>query len=164
MREKARFPGHFAALALCLFVLSVFGTDAHAAAKRASPPLTSPQATLVEFYHWYLDALMKHRVPIKDDGARIATYVGRARLQNLKRRMNSPEGLDEDYFTRAQDYFDDWADNVAVSDVQIAAKTATANVILGATEESRHPLALQLLRENGRWKIARVSEPPAKKQ
>jgi hypothetical protein len=70
---------------------------------------------VVEFYRWYLGELAKDRNPLQDDHAKIETYVSKALVQELDRHIDSEEGLDEDYFTRAQDYLEDWASNIAVS-------------------------------------------------
>jgi len=148
-----------AALAFCLLLSSVFPDHAQAADSAALFPQNTPQSTLNEFYRWYLDALMKQRVPLEDDHVKMATFVGRTLLRTLDRRLKSDEGFGEDYFTRAQDYFDDWLSNITVSNMRAGRKTASATVALGASRESRHRLALQLVREDGGWKISRVGAP-----
>src|SRR5215510_10050422 len=96
-----------------------------------------PQATLAEFYHWYLEALAKDRNPLGDDRAKMEQYVSKTLLQQIERHINSPEGLGEDYFTKAQDYLEDWQTNIVVSDVRIEGKAASAIVTLGATKKSK---------------------------
>jgi hypothetical protein len=129
-------------------------------ATSAQSPASSqnvPQATLTAFYHWYLEALADSRDPLHDDRAKIEGYVSKGLLRGIDRRSKSAEGLDEDYFIRAQDYLEDWASNIAVSDVQIKDGTASAKVTLGATKQSRYPLAVNLIKEGDAWKTSKVS-------
>ena len=136
----------------CLLLVGAFGANAQSPASSQN----TPQATLTSFYHWYLEALAKSRDPLHDDRAKIEGYVSKGLLREIDRLSKSSEGLDEDYFIRAQDYLEDWASNIVVSDVQIKDKTASATVTLGATKESRYPLALNLIKEGDAWKITKV--------
>jgi hypothetical protein len=137
---------------VCLLLTGAFG----AYARSPGSSLKTLQATLTGFYHWYLEALAKSRDPLHDDRAKIEVYVSKGLLREIDRLSKSAEGLDEDYFIRAQDYLEDWANNIVVSDVQIKDRTASATVTLGATKESRHPLALNLIKEGDAWKITKV--------
>jgi hypothetical protein len=145
-----------------LLLIWVLGAQAQAPAAElpavAAPNSGStPQATLTAFYHWYLQAIAKDRNPVQDDRAKISDPV----IRDIDRRLNSPQGLDEDYFTQAQDYLDDWLTNIVVSDVKTDGKAATAVVTLGRTKDSRHRLAVTLIDEEGNWKISGVSRPTA---
>ena len=137
---------------VCLLLICAFGAYAQSPASSQN----TPQATLTSFYHWYLEALAKSGNPLEDDRAKIEVYVSKGLLREIDRRSKSSEGLDEDYFIRAQDYLEDWASNIVVSNVQIKDKTASATVTLGATKQSRHPLTLNLIKEGDAWKIAKV--------
>jgi Protein of unknown function (DUF3828) len=145
------------ALFTLVCLLLVCASGAHAQSPASSQ--NTPQATLTAFYHWYLEALAKSRDPLHDDRAKIEVYVSKGLLREIDRLSKSAEGLDEDYFIRAQDYLEDWASNIVVSDVQIKDGTASATVTLGATKQSRHPLALNLIKEGDAWKIAKISQP-----
>jgi hypothetical protein len=135
-----------------LLLFWVFG--AHAQAPANSP--STPQSTLTAFYYWYLESLAKSRDPLHDDRSKIEAYVSKGLLREIDRLSNSSDGLDEDYFIRAQDYLNDWASNIVVSDVKINGSAASAKVTLGSTKQSRHPLALNLINEGDVWKISRV--------
>nr|WP_294501562.1 DUF3828 domain-containing protein [uncultured Rhodopila sp.] len=108
------------------------------------------------FYRWYLEALAGNRNPILDDRAALAAYVSKPLLAEIDRRVNSAEGFDEDYFTRAQDYFDDWKGHIAVSNLRTRGEAASATVTFGSTKQSRHRLAINLICEGKAWKIAGV--------
>jgi hypothetical protein len=138
---------------VCLLLVCAFG--AHAQSPDSSQ--NTPQATLTSFYRWYLQEFAKSRDPLHDDPAKIEGYVSKKLLREIDRLNKSSEGLDADYFIRAQDYLEDWASNIVVSDVQIKDRTASATVTLGATKESRYPLKLNLSKEGDVWKIAKVS-------
>ena len=79
--------------------------------------------------------------------------------------INLPSGaaLQKDYFLQAKDYFDDWADHIAVSEVTMDGDTASALVSLGDPTQGTKRLALTLVREDGRWKISRVNKAAALK-
>jgi hypothetical protein len=147
---------------LCLFFLvagfvganSISG-ESHSSSAPADQ--IGPTAVLRTFYHWYLTELINDRNPMHDDRSKMETYVSKALLTEIDRRSESPNGLDEDYFIKAQDYLEDWESNVRVSDVHIEDNVATAVVTLGAAKESQHPLALSLTRDGMSWKISKVA-------
>jgi hypothetical protein len=138
---------------VCMLLVCAFGAHAQSPASSQN----TPQPTLTAFYHWYLEELAKSRDPFHDDRAKIEVYVSKGLLREIDRRSKSSEGLDEDYFIRAQDYLEDWASNIVVSDVQTKGTTASAVVTLGSTKQSRHPLSLNLIKEGDAWKISKVS-------
>jgi hypothetical protein len=148
-------------LALNLLLAFAAGHAAEAAADAAARAGT-PQAVLAEFYPWYIGELAKRRVPVAQDRAMMQTYVAADALRDIEWMMNRPNGgkagLREDYFIRARDFFDDWADHVAVSEVMIDGDTASALVTLGDPAQGVQRLALTLLREGDVWKISRVNE------
>jgi len=121
----------------------------------------TPQETAAAFYRWYLGEIASHRDPLTQDRAKVESYVTKGLLQEIDRRINSPDGLDEDYFIRAQDYLDDWLTNIAVSDVEIHGQNASETVTLGATKQSRHRVELKLVNEGGAWRISEVGGPSA---
>jgi hypothetical protein len=68
-----------------------------------------------------------------------------------------PEGLDGDYFVAAQDFDNQWAKKISVSNVQINDKNATAEVMLkGATADMNRRLKVNLALEAGTWKVDKV--------
>jgi hypothetical protein len=139
----------------CLLVSCAF--SAHAQSARADSKGT-PQATLMAFYHWYLQEMAKNRDPLTDDRSKLEEYASKALVQEVALLRKSSD-VGEDYFIRAQDEPEDWASHIVVTDVQIHGTIASAIVTLGATKESRHRLALKLIKEAGSWKISKVSEP-----
>ena len=152
--EKHRVRSVLALFALaCLLLICAFGAHGQSPASSQS----TPQATLAAFYHWYLEELAKNRDPLHDDRSKMEVYVSKGLLREIDKRANSSEGLDEDYFTRAQDYLEDWASNIVVSDVRIDGRAASAMVTLGSTKQSRQRLALNLINEGNVWKISKVS-------
>lgn len=116
----------------------------------------SPQTTLVEFYHWYIESLDRHRNPLSDEPEKIEQYVSKKLIQHIDKLSSSPEGLDEDYFLKSQDILEDWPAHIVVSEVRMKGKSASAIVTLGATKESKHRLILDLVQEGNSWKISKV--------
>ena len=150
-------------LPACAF-LAFAGTQLVYAADGVTPA-TTPEAAVRLFYPWYLGEMMKGRVPFNEE--RMRDYVAENTLRDIAFMMNRPNGgkrgLQEDYFLQAKDYFDDWADHIAVSEVTIDGDTASALVALGDPAQGTRRLALTLVREGGGWKISRVNEPSASK-
>jgi hypothetical protein len=149
---------------LCLILHSAIAPATGAAQSSAAPaaqPQTGEITTAVtDFYRWYLGAFAKDQVPIKTDRARMEAHVTKELLQQIDKKMKSPDGLDADYFLKAQDYMDDWSSNIALSRIRVNGDAATATLTLGATKESKHLLALRLVHEGDTWKISRVSRVP----
>ena len=83
-------------------------------------------------------------------------YVAEDALRDIAFMMNRPNGgkrgRQEDYFLEAKDYFDDFADHIAVSEVTIDGDPASALVALGDPALGTKCLALTLVREHGGWK------------
>jgi len=158
-------------LLACAF-LAFAGTHLVYAADGVTPapaataaPAATPEAAVRLLYPWYLGEMMKGRVPFTEE--RMHDYVAGDTLRDLAFMMNRPNGgkpgLQQDYFLRAKDYFDDFADHIAVSNVTIDGDDASALVALGDPAMGTQNLALAFVREDGGWKISRVNEAPASK-
>ena len=146
-------------------VLVFAGTQIVYAADGGTPaPAATPEAAVRLFYPWYLGEMLKGRVPLTEE--RMHDYVAEDTLRDIAFMMNRPNGgkrgLQEDYFLQAKDYFDDWTDHIAVSEVTIDGDTASALVALGDPAQGTRRLALTLLREDGGWKISRVNAAASK--
>lgn len=122
---------------------------------RAEAPL-APDATVSAFYGWYLHALSADHDPLHDDKAQLSTYVSTALIREIERQINSPNGLDADYFIQSQDYLDDWLTNISVTKTTINGDTASVVVTLGTTKESIWKLGVTLKKERNLWKIRKV--------
>jgi hypothetical protein len=151
-------------LLACAFLAFASTHEVYAADVTPSPAAT-PEAAVRLFYPWYLGEMMKGRVPLTEE--RMQDYVAEDTLRDIAFMMKRPnggkQGLQEDYFLQAKDYFDDWADHIAVSEVTIDGDTASALVALGDPAQGTKRLALTLVREQGGWKISRVNEAAASK-
>lgn len=145
------------AIALCLLLASLLKT--HAQSLTANAVHDTPQATVTAFYSWYLNAIASDHVPLKDNRRKMQSFVSAQLLDKIVRNMKNAEA-DEDYFTRAQDYFDDWKDNIAVSNMRDLGKAASVVVTLGNRKESQHALGVDLVKEGDSWKISHVGDAP----
>ena len=107
--------------------------------------------------------MMTGRVPLTEE--RMHDYVAENTLRDIAFMMNrlngGKRGLQEDYFLKAKDYFDDWADHIAVSEVTIDGDIASALVALGDPAQGTRRLTLTLVRKDGGWKSSRVNEAAA---
>jgi hypothetical protein len=118
----------------------------------------SPEETVEAFYKWYVHALRQNREPLTQDEATLKKYVTSALIARIKKQMNSPDGLEADYFLQAQDYLDDWETNVSAAKAMIKGTVATTRVTLGAKDDSKHKLKVSLSKQGEEWKISRVQE------
>ena len=125
---------------------------------QAEPTKTStstPEESIRSFYKWYVTALIANRDPMKQP-AEMKRFATDRLLKEIEKKRKSADGLGSDYFLDAQDFDDQWAKKISVSNVDIQGAKATAHVLLDASPEMRRKLAVQLVNEAGSWKIDRV--------
>jgi len=151
-------------LLVCAFLAFASTPALHAGDRITPDPAATPEAALRLFYPWYLGEMMKGRVPLTEE--HMQDYVAADTLRNIIFMMNRPNGgkrgLREDYFLQSKDYFDDWGDHIAVSEMTIDGDNASALVALGDPAQATQRLALTLVREDGGWKISRVNPAASK--
>jgi hypothetical protein len=152
MKNPAQsFRLHIGILLLCLL-----GTVAQLRFA-ASAAETTPQAVVSEFYAWYLRAVARDQDPLHDEPATLRKFVSGALIVEIEKKLKSRDGLDADYFMQAQDYLDDWLDNISVSPAQIKGATATTAVYLGKSADKKYGLSVSLVNEQGAWKVRKVT-------
>ncbi|GEM_PF-2528182 len=162
LRKPGRIGSFTAPILAGLIGVWIFSGQSRLMAGPSDPnPKTQPQAALTEFYRWYLESLAHHRDPLSDEPVKTGQYVSKKLIQQIHKLENSPDGLDEDYFTKSQDILEDWQAHIVVSEVQMKDKSASALVTLGVTKDSMHRLKLNLVLEGASWKISKVRESVA---
>ncbi len=70
--------------------------------------------------------------------------------------MHSDEGLKEDYFIKAQDYFDEWESTIMADKPVVTGSTALVALQLGESRDNLRRFSVTLIKEAGAWKIRRV--------
>jgi hypothetical protein len=126
------------------------------AAEPAKSLSSNPTETLRGFYHWYVTELIANRDPMSNRTA-LKGFATARLLNTLASMKRGPEGLNGDYFLDAQDFDNQWAKKISVTDVKIEGKNATAEVMLkGATADMNRRLKVNLLLESGTWKVDKV--------
>ena len=121
--------------------------------KAASTIENSPDVVAKDFYTWYLKELSQDHFK-ELEPTKLSKYVAKGLIKEIEIKENSADGIDEDYFTKAQDYLDEWVTNIAVSDTKIQKNTASAKVTLGVSDISQ--LSLSFIKEKNEWKIRKV--------
>lgn len=116
----------------------------------------SADQTTSAFYKWYLHSLASGREPLSDDRKILFKYVSRALVSDIEKSMHSDEGLDEDYFIKAQDYLDEWESNIVVGKPAVAGSTASVALQLGGKGDNHRRFSVALIKEAGTWKIRNV--------
>lgn len=133
------------------------------ACARSAPSLTSaedaavPQIAAQAAYRWYM-ALLAEDKDASDDPQGYERYVSAPLRARIERQMNSTDGMDADYFLKAQDYSDSWLTHIAAERGPRTGNITRTTVILGAGSEQWR-LTVSMAREGGQWKIAEVTHP-----
>ncbi|MQA18824.1 DUF3828 domain-containing protein [Rugamonas rivuli] len=143
--------GKIQAISLSVFLILLICWS-HVTAAAPQPA----EQTVSVFYKWYLRSLAAGREPLADDRVEISKYVSTPLIREIRQRMRSDEGLDEDYFIKAQDYLEDWERTVVADKALVDGGRALVVLQLGASSESRRKLSITLAREGGLWKIQSV--------
>ncbi len=119
----------------------------------------TPEATLTEFYKWYLHEFRLERYP-----KHTAAKVNAAISSRLRSWFKSKEGRewDADYFIDAQDWDPKWETHIQTSKAVINGDRADVRVILGPQVKSTnsmspHTLRIKLVMEKGGWKIDHIN-------
>jgi hypothetical protein len=143
-------------ISLFTLVVALASPIAANAAEPAKSLSSNPAETIRGFYHWYVTELTANRDPMTN--RKELKHFATARLLNeIDKMKKGPDGLNGDYFVDAQDFDNQWAKKISVSNVQISDKNATAEVMLkGATAGMNRRLKVNLVLEGGTWKVDKV--------
>lgn len=114
------------------------------------------EQTVSAFYEWYLHSLAAGLEPLSDDRKEFAKYVAHSLVREIDKRMRSEDGMEEDYFIKAQDYLDDWEQSIVVAKATVEGNKARTTLQLGTAGDSRRRFSIALIREAGYWKIQSV--------
>ena len=121
----------------------------------AAESLATPEGCIRGFYQWYVTNLVANRDPMKQR-TELRRYATERLLKELSKMKMGPDGLDGDYFTDAQDFDPLWAKNISVSAVKTQGDKSSANVLLNGSQGMKKNLVVQLVKENGTWKVDKV--------
>ena len=141
------------ALFFALIASPAFSLPIHAA-ETAKTAGATPEESIRTFYNWYVTALVANRDPMKQR-AEMKRFATDRLLKEIDKMKKGPEGLNGDYFLDAQDFDEQWAKKISVSNVKIEGAKATAHVLLDGPEGMRKKLLVQLANDAG-WKIDKV--------
>jgi len=114
---------------------------------------SSPKPMTEAFYSWYLQKFSEEKDPLTDDPTQMKQYVSDELIGKIKKQMDSPDGLEEDYFLKTQDYMDEWLTQIKVSEPQLKGATAREQVTLGNTPDTTQIVDVLLVKDKGCWKI-----------
>jgi len=125
------------------------------ATRAAEPSTANPSDAVRGFYRWYVTALIANKQPM-ENRKEMKRFVTERLLSEIDKMKKGPDGLDGDYFLDAQDFDNLWAKNIAVSDLKVIGKNASAEVLLAGKGEMRRKLKVNLVSDGTAWKIDRV--------
>jgi len=121
----------------------------------AEPSTANPSDAVRGFYRWYVTALIANKQPM-ENRKEMKRFVTERLLSEIDKMKKGLDGLDGDYFLDAQDFDNLWAKNIAVSDLKVSGKNASAEVLLAGKGEMRRKLKVNLVSDGTAWKIDRV--------
>jgi hypothetical protein len=145
----------FAASLLIAFATTAFMPSAQAE-QTSVATADAPDVVAKNFYRWYLKELSKNRDPLTDSAAAMKTYVSGKTLQKLRRMINSPDGMEADYFIQTQDYMDEWLQPPKSQIKRISDTHSELTITLGEHTKNKYQLSVAMLKEESRWKISKV--------
>lgn len=146
MKQIASLITFLAALALAL---------PSGAAESAKASTATPEESIRSFYQWYVTALLANRDPMKQR-VEMKRFATDRLLKEIDKMKKGPEGLNGDYFLDAQDFDEQWAKKISVSNVKMESAKASAHVLLDGPEGMRKKLVVQMVNDTGAWKIDKV--------
>jgi hypothetical protein len=138
-----------------VFFSLVAATAIAHAAEPAKIAGATPEESIRSFYSWYVTALLANRDPMKQR-TEMKRFATDRLLKEIDKTKKGPEGLNGDYFLDAQDFDEQWAKKISVSNVKIEGAKATTHVLLDGPEGMRKKLVIQLVNDAGGWKIDKV--------
>ncbi len=134
-------------LVLLLFFVFALSFGVSAQTGRATP-----ETTLKSFYSWYVSSIVQNNEPLTKQPTKLKTFIT-LRLYNEIKKIYDKGEYDADYFIDAQDYDDNWAKNIKVSNVTINNSKASANVLLTGKNNFDRKLKVTLIKQKSIWKI-----------
>ena len=115
---------------------------------------SSTQKFTESFYKWYLTNINDEN-SVNYDNIKITQSTTAALQNDINIKIESPDGLESDYFLKTQDYEDDWAKFVKSEPVIENENAAEERIILG-NGPNMQELRVRLLKEGKCWKIDHV--------
>ena len=110
---------------LLVAIIGVTFCHAAPAAEPAKSLSSNPAETIRGFYHWYVTELIANRDPMSNR-KELKQFATARLLNELGKMKRGPEGLNGDYFVDAQDFDNQWAKKISVSNIQLNGNNATA--------------------------------------
>jgi hypothetical protein len=132
-----------------LIVAAAFATG------RAAEPPATPEDCIRGFHRWYVTNLVANHDPMKQR-REMRRYATERLLKEIDKMVKGPDGLDGDYFTDAQGFDPLWAKNISISGVKIAGDKSNAHVLLDGAKGMQKKLVIDLVKEEGTWKVDKV--------
>lgn len=138
-------------LALPLLVLAL-----HQGQAMASEP--APKEVTTSFYKWYVDEYLADHTPVEDNAPDLMRYVSEKAITKITDIMQSPDGLEADYFLKTQENGESWKGNITVVEQSLTETTALEKVTVGLDYLDRTEVQVALEKEMDGWHIVSVTD------
>lgn len=146
--------------AITLVILSTIAVPPLAIAATTDVTQTqeaSIRLVLHDFYKSYIALLSEDKIPSREF---LAKTVSTKLIRKIQKLASVEGGLDADYFLKAQDYLDEWKENITVAPIRVAGNRAKAVVSLELARGRKHQLSVDLVLVGRHWKITEVRDVP----
>jgi hypothetical protein len=124
---------------------------------------SSAESAAASFYTWYLREMSQNHAPLEDSTSVMKQKVALSTLNSIRKKRNSPDGMEMDYFIQTQDYADEWIEPPHVKTSTTSGTTTDLRVTLGAGTAESYELTVLMTLEDKTWKILKVTTPRKKK-
>lgn len=121
---------------------------------------SSPKAVTEQFYGWYFKSYREGVFPLEVGSPELKRYVSSSLIKSIHETFIRPDVMPDDYFFKAQDYFDEWITDTKISEIERSDTAAKEHVDLAKGTEAAHKVSVRLTREKGCWKIVEVEGAP----
>lgn len=118
----------------------------------------TPKEVTASFYNWYVDEYLADHTPVEDNAPDLMRYVSEKAIAKITGIMQSPNGLEADYFLKTQDIGQSWKGNITVIEQSLTETTALEKVTVGLDYLDRTEVQVALEKEVGGWHIVSVTD------
>lgn len=120
----------------------------------------SPREVTEQFYGWYIKSFSDGTYPLEGDSPELKRYVSINLIDSIHQQFVRPDAMPDDYFFKAQDYFEEWFSDMKVSDLEMVNDTAKEHVELAKGTKAAQEVFVKLAKEKGCWKVVKVEGAP----
>ena len=141
---------------ICMIALFVFAVILYT--HPAYPKNSSAEECVKNFYTWYITEDLKQDAPFRDplDNPDIYKYVDHCTVNNI-RIFYERDYIDVNYFTKSQDLWKEWLDDLVIhKEIKLTETVSIVPVSFKYTDDVSHNIIAFVRNENGNFYITKL--------